>query len=154
MSSQAVVFALGALAVANAGLIATGYSAPSLLAAPFLGATIAVPAGSGLEGQYINDNTEKLYDDGSYRPELNALSLSPSPYGLTPSGSGLEGKYVPDLTEKLYDDGSYKPELNALPLSPSPYGLVPSGSGIEGAYVHDVSEKLYDDGSYKPGLYL
>lgn len=29
-----------------------------------------IPPGSGLEGQYIPDYTEKLYDDGSYKPYL------------------------------------------------------------------------------------
>ncbi|KAJ3649037.1 hypothetical protein Zmor_020799 [Zophobas morio] len=30
----------------------------------------AVPAGSGLEGQWIPDITEKFYDDGSYKPHV------------------------------------------------------------------------------------
>ncbi|EFA07533.2 ADFb like protein [Tribolium castaneum] len=85
--------------------------ARALVAAPF--ARLLVPAGSGLEGQYIPDHTEKLYDDGSYKPELTPIPLSASPLGLVPAGSGLEGQYVPDLTEKLYDDGSYKPGLYA-----------------------------------------
>lgn len=150
-----MVFALGTLALANAGLIPQGYAVSSLLPAPLLHVpyTAIVPVSNGLEGQYVPDNTEKLYDDGSYKPELKAIPLSPTPYGLAPTGSGLEGQYFPDNTEKLYDDGSYKPELSPIPLSVSPYGLVPSGTGIEGAYVHDLSETLYDDGSYKPGLY-
>lgn len=31
---------------------------------------VVAPAGSGLEGQYIPDNLESLYDDGSYKPWL------------------------------------------------------------------------------------
>uniref|UniRef100_A0A6P7HBA7 Uncharacterized protein LOC114348617 n=1 Tax=Diabrotica virgifera virgifera TaxID=50390 RepID=A0A6P7HBA7_DIAVI len=152
---QTVVFALGALACVNAGVVslAHGYAAPGVIAQYALPYAAVLPAGHGLEGQYIPDNLEKLYDDGSYTPQLSALTLSPSPYGLTPSGSGLEGAYVHDNLDKLYDDGSYKPELQALPLSVSPFGLTPSGSGLEGTYVHDHSEKLYDDGSYRPGLY-
>ncbi|KAJ8963230.1 hypothetical protein NQ318_018696 [Aromia moschata] len=126
-----------------------GFVAPGLLAAH----SLVVPAGHGLEGQYVPSGLEKLYDDGSYKPELSPLPLSPSPYGLTPSGSGLEGQYVPSGLERLSDDGSYKPEISPLPLAPSPYGYVPAGSGIEGSYVHDVTEHLYDDGSYKPGYY-
>ncbi|KAF5282048.1 hypothetical protein FQA39_LY00572 [Lamprigera yunnana] len=39
-------------------------------------------AGSGLEGQYVHDN----------------------------SGSGLDGQYVHDFTENLYDNGQYRGE--------------------------------------------
>ncbi|CAH1101704.1 unnamed protein product [Psylliodes chrysocephalus] len=158
MNAFIVVFAL-AVATANAGFISTihGYATPGLVSSPYavpLSYAAVVPAGHGLEGQYIPDNTEKLYDDGSYRPEARAIPLSPSPYGLVPFGSGLEGEYVHDNLDKLHDDGSYRPELQALSLSATPYGvLTPSGSGLEGGYVHDHSEKLYDDGSYRPGYY-
>ncbi|KAF7267689.1 hypothetical protein GWI33_019177 [Rhynchophorus ferrugineus] len=123
---------LGAIAAASAGYVPLAASYVAAAPVAFL------PAAKGLEGEYVPDNTEKLYDDGSYKPEARAIPLAPSPYGLTPAGSGLEGAYVQDLSEKLYDDGSYKPEA--------------PGSGLEGAYVQDLSEKLYDDGSYKPEL--
>lgn len=133
---------MGAIAAASAGVLAPAgpvfaaraFAAPVAYAAAPV--AYAVPAGSGLEGQYVPDNLERLYDDGSYKPELNPVELRASPYGLVPAGSGLEGQYVR--------------ELNPVPLSPSPYGLVPSGSGLEGAYVPDNTEKLFDDGSYKP----
>ncbi|KAK9872424.1 hypothetical protein WA026_017882 [Henosepilachna vigintioctopunctata] len=150
MNAFTILFAFGAFAAANAGLLPL--VASRAVVSPYVAGAVVVPRGHGFEGQYIPDHLEHLYDDGSYRPQLRAQPLSPSPYGLVPSGSGLEGAYVHDLTEKLFDDGSYKPELRAQPLSPSPYGLVPSGSGLEGQYVHDFTEKLYDDGSYKPEL--
>ncbi|XP_044747255.1 uncharacterized protein LOC123308592 [Coccinella septempunctata] len=150
MNAFAILFAFGAFATANAGLLPV--VASRSVVSPLAAGAIVVPRGSGFEGQYIPDNLEKLYDDGSYRPELRAQPLSASPYGLVPSGSGLEGAYVHDNTEKLFDDGSYKPQLRAVPLAPSPYGLVPAGSGLEGQYVQDINEKLYDDGSYKPDL--
>lgn len=138
---------MGAIAFANAGVgVPLAY-----VASPYTNLVVS-GAIHAPEGQYAHDNTERLYDDGSYKPELRAIPLAPSPYGLTPAGSGLEGAYVPDINEKLYDDGSYRPELRAIPLAPSPYGLTPAGSGLEGAYVHDISEKLYDDGSYRPEL--
>lgn len=34
---------------------------------------LIAPQGSGLEGQYIPDNLESLYDDGSYKPWLYGL---------------------------------------------------------------------------------
>lgn len=168
--------------MASAGLIAP--AAISYVAAPYSGhyaaaAPVYLRAAAPAEGDYIPDHTDKLYDDGSYKPELEVVPLAASPYGLTPAGSGLEGAYTPevqaiplaaspygltpagsglegayvhDISEKLYDDGSYKPELRAIPLANSPYGLTPAGSGLEGAYVQDISEKLYDDGSYKPEL--
>uniref|UniRef100_Q7M478 Cuticle structural protein PCP9.2, post-ecdysial n=1 Tax=Tenebrio molitor TaxID=7067 RepID=Q7M478_TENMO len=55
------------------------YSAPLATSAPYLHGGIvaagpvayaAVPAGSGLEGQWIPDINEKLYDDGSYKPHI------------------------------------------------------------------------------------
>ncbi|KAL3287499.1 hypothetical protein HHI36_001969 [Cryptolaemus montrouzieri] len=150
MNALTIIFAFGAFAAANAGVLPL--VASRTVVAPYAAGAVVVPRGSGLEGQYIPDNLEKLYDDGSYKPELRAQPLSVSPYGLVPSGSGLEGTYVHDNTEKLFDDGSYKPELRAVPLAPSPYGLVPAGSGLEGQYVPDISEKLYDDGSYKGEL--
>ncbi|XP_044264817.1 uncharacterized protein LOC123011450 [Tribolium madens] len=119
MNSYSFAVVLAVVAVASAGnvvfpahplLSARALVAP--VAAPFA-ARLLVPAGSELEGQYIPDHTESLYDDGSYKPELTPIPLSASPYGLVPAGSGLEGQYVPDLTEKLYDDGSYKPGLYA-----------------------------------------
>ncbi|KAL1513500.1 hypothetical protein ABEB36_002904 [Hypothenemus hampei] len=168
------VVILVAIVSAHAGIITP--AALNLVATP---AILRAAPLQAVEGQYIHDNTERLYDDGSYRPELRAVPLAASPYGLTVAGSGLEGAYVPDINEKLYDDGSYKaelrtvplanspygltpagsglegayvPELRAVPLAPSPYGLTPAGSGLEGAYVPDINEKLYDDGSYRPGL--
>ncbi|CAH2014755.1 unnamed protein product [Acanthoscelides obtectus] len=146
---QAAVFVLGTavLSFANAGVIL-----PHALYAP---GTIAAPYAAfvqGHEGQYIPDHLEHLYDNGQYRPQLRAVPLAPSPYGLTVAGSGLEGQYVHDYTEKLYDDGSYRPELRAAPLALSPYGLTVAGSGLEGQYVPDLTEKFYDDGSYRPGF--
>ncbi|CAH1128030.1 unnamed protein product [Ceutorhynchus assimilis] len=146
------VVVLGAIAMASAGIISPHVSYVSGLSHGYVASPlVASVAVHAPEGQYLHDYTEKLYDDGSYRPELRAIPLANSPYGLTPAGSGLEGAYVPDINEKLYDDGSYRPELRAIPLANSPYGLTPAGSGLEGAYVHDISEKLYDDGSYRPG---
>lgn len=46
--------------------------APAVVAAPLAApvAPVAVVApGSGLEGQYVPDNSEQLYDDGSYKGE-------------------------------------------------------------------------------------
>ncbi|KAG5878196.1 hypothetical protein JTB14_034028 [Gonioctena quinquepunctata] len=103
MNAFAVVFALGALAYASAGVISTanGYLAPGVVASPYAVPYLAnpyiaspyaavLPAGHGLEGQYVHDHTERLYDDGSYKPEARALPLAASPYGLVPAGSGLE----------------------------------------------------------------
>ncbi|XP_030766354.1 spidroin-2-like [Sitophilus oryzae] len=66
----------------SAGYIAAGPAAPGYVAAGpgyvggavygpgFYGAGYGYLAGSGHEGQYIPDYTEKLYDDGSYKPHL------------------------------------------------------------------------------------
>lgn len=69
-SSPAVVVGGG-----PAGSIITSYTAagPAVVAAAPIVAPIA-PAliasyDGGLEGQYVPDNTEQLYDDGSYRGE-------------------------------------------------------------------------------------
>ncbi|CAH0553562.1 unnamed protein product [Brassicogethes aeneus] len=146
------------IAAASAGLITPlGYGLAPLA---------VVARGHGLEGEWVPDNLDKLYDDGSYKPELRAAELALSPYGLTPAGSGLEGAYVPEarhvpLAPSPYGltpagsglEGAYVPEARAVPLAPSPYGLTPAGSGLEGAYVHDHTERLYDDGSYKPEIY-
>ncbi|KAJ8917711.1 hypothetical protein NQ315_005160 [Exocentrus adspersus] len=153
MLAFSFILALGA-AVANAALIPSplirgypGYAAPVYHRYSPIAAGLVVARGSGLEGQYVPDRLETLYNDGSYRPEARA---APSPYGYVPAGSGLEGHYVPDNTEQLYDDGSYRPEPSPVPLAASPYGLVAAGSGIEGRYVPDLTERLYDDGSYRP----
>lgn len=51
-------------------------AAPVLAQAPLIAAPVApiayaaFPAGHGIEGQYIPDNLEKLYDDGSYKGEI------------------------------------------------------------------------------------
>ncbi|KAJ8943403.1 hypothetical protein NQ314_009772 [Rhamnusium bicolor] len=98
------VIALGVIACANAGVVAPalpayGYAgfpyASPVIAAPYAAGAV-VPAGHGLEGQYVPSGLERLYDDGSYRPEISPLPLSASPYGLVPAGSGLEGQYVHD----------------------------------------------------------
>lgn len=62
----AVVAAPGTY-VARAVAPAVAYAAPAAYAA---GPVVVAPAGSGLEGQYIPDNLESLYDDGSYKPWL------------------------------------------------------------------------------------
>lgn len=61
---------------------AAGYNAlPSVIGSPYLAKTIVaspltasgyplLAPGSGLEGQYVPDYTEKLYDDGSYKGEF------------------------------------------------------------------------------------
>nr|CAI5833037.1 unnamed protein product [Callosobruchus analis] len=139
-----------ALSSTNAGLLV-----PQTFHAPGVIATATPYAAfvhGGLEGQYVPDHVEHLYDDGQYRAQLRAVPLAHSHYGLTVAGSGLEGQYVHDYTEKLYDDGSYRPEIRAAPLALSPYGLTQAGSGLEGQYVPDLTEKLYDDGSYRPGF--
>ncbi|XP_017774356.1 PREDICTED: uncharacterized protein LOC108561079 [Nicrophorus vespilloides] len=48
-------------------------AAPALIASPVLpnGYPLLAP-GSGLEGQYVQDINEKLYDDGSYKGEIYA----------------------------------------------------------------------------------
>lgn len=97
---QVITF-FAVLAIANAGIVAPAfYSANYFGAYPAIAGVHGVPAayvaspvtaygyplfarGSGFEGQYIPDITEKLYDDGSYRG---------------------------DITEKLFDDGSYRGE--------------------------------------------
>lgn len=56
------------LAYAAPALAAPAYAAPAIAAAPL--ARILAPAGSGLEGQWIPDINEKLYDDGSYKPHI------------------------------------------------------------------------------------
>ncbi|KAH1014957.1 hypothetical protein HUJ05_012752 [Dendroctonus ponderosae] len=43
------------------------------LASPGLTAKLLGLEGSGIEGQYVPDLTEKLYDDGSYKPGLHGL---------------------------------------------------------------------------------
>lgn len=68
-SSPAVVVGGG-----PAGSIITSYTAagPAVVAAAPIVAPIApavIAAHAGLEGEYIPDNTEQLYDDGSYRGE-------------------------------------------------------------------------------------
>lgn len=48
--------------------VAPAYAAYAAPAAYAAGPVVVAPAGSGLEGQYIPDNLESLYDDGSYKP--------------------------------------------------------------------------------------
>lgn len=56
-------------AFAPAPVAAAYAAAPAPLAyAAAPGAVLVAPEGSGLEGQYIPDNLESLYDDGSYKP--------------------------------------------------------------------------------------
>ncbi|KAJ8943405.1 hypothetical protein NQ314_009774 [Rhamnusium bicolor] len=56
------------------GIIATGKSiaAPAVVAPQSLPvapvAQVVVPSGYGLEGEYVHDTAESLYDDGSYKP--------------------------------------------------------------------------------------
>ena len=55
--------------VAHAAPLAVAHAAPVVShRAAQLGLSLSVPAGSGLEGQWIPDINEKLYDDGSYKP--------------------------------------------------------------------------------------
>ncbi|GJQ86541.1 hypothetical protein Trydic_g10441 [Trypoxylus dichotomus] len=90
MNTYTIAF-FAILAVANAGVVAPvfysgAYPVQGLayVATPLTASGYPLLApGSGLEGQYIPDITEKLYDDGSYRA---------------------------DITEKLFDDGSYRGE--------------------------------------------
>ncbi|XP_044264818.1 uncharacterized protein LOC123011451 [Tribolium madens] len=58
-----------ALGVGHVGVVA---AAPLLVShhAAQLGLELSVPAGSGLEGQWIPDVNEKLHDDGSYKPHV------------------------------------------------------------------------------------
>lgn len=64
------------LVAANGGSLLS--SSSSLLSAHGLGnpnsriapAGVIVPAGHGLEGQYIPSLHEKLYDDGTYKPQV------------------------------------------------------------------------------------
>ncbi|XP_068895861.1 larval cuticle protein F1-like [Tenebrio molitor] len=67
------------LAVAHAAPLAVAHAAPYAVAHGAIAAPLglarshlayAVPAGSGLEGQWIPDINEKLYDDGSYKPHI------------------------------------------------------------------------------------
>ncbi|XP_018572181.1 uncharacterized protein LOC108911673 [Anoplophora glabripennis] len=150
MLAFSTIILLGVIAAANAGLITPHPLVRAYAVITPTPASIVLPQGSSLEGRYIPDHLETLYDDGSYKPQPTSLTLAASPYGLVPAGSGLEGQYIPDNLERLYDDGSYKPEAAPVPFSASPYGLVPAGSGLEGHYIPDLSEKLYDDGSYRP----
>ncbi|XP_019764631.2 elastin [Dendroctonus ponderosae] len=73
--------------ITGAGLAAPGLIASSIvpggvvgglglglgLASPGLTAKLLGLEGSGIEGQYVPDLTEKLYDDGSYKPGLHGL---------------------------------------------------------------------------------
>lgn len=45
------------------------YAAPAVVAAPALVHAAGVIV-DDLEGQYVPDNTEALYDDGSYKPDI------------------------------------------------------------------------------------
>lgn len=68
--------------VARTGLVG-GIVAPAIAAGHVVGAAplvsqealqlgleLSVPAGSGLEGQWIPDVNEKLHDDGSFKPHV------------------------------------------------------------------------------------
>ncbi|XP_044747268.1 uncharacterized protein LOC123308601 [Coccinella septempunctata] len=114
------------LNLGHAGLGLGVLGAPGLLAARGLGLGALGPlglaahldvghgglVGSGIEGQWVPDINEHLYDDGSYKPHVYEVKDSASPVGvLVPAGSGLEGQWVPDINERLHDDGSYKPEI-------------------------------------------
>ncbi|XP_063919535.1 isoniazid-induced protein IniB-like [Zophobas morio] len=63
---------IGPAGIAGAGILGHGIGAPLVTsqAAAQLALQLSVPAGSGLEGQWIPDVNEKLYDDGSYKPHL------------------------------------------------------------------------------------
>ncbi|KAF7267688.1 uncharacterized protein LOC143201786 [Rhynchophorus ferrugineus] len=58
----------------SAGYVAAGPAIPGILAGGLYGPGLygagLLGPGSGLEGQYIPDYTEHLYDDGSYKPYL------------------------------------------------------------------------------------
>ncbi|KAJ8963228.1 hypothetical protein NQ318_018694 [Aromia moschata] len=59
-------------AVAQAIPVAHVQAAP-LVAAPLAAAPLVAPVlplAHELEGQYVHDNTEALFDDGSYKPHL------------------------------------------------------------------------------------
>ncbi|KAL3287497.1 hypothetical protein HHI36_001967 [Cryptolaemus montrouzieri] len=58
-------------AVVGAGPLGVRVTATNLRVAP-AGSPVGVlvPAGNGLEGQYVPDISEKLHDDGSYKPEI------------------------------------------------------------------------------------
>ncbi|EFA07531.1 ADFb like protein precursor [Tribolium castaneum] len=58
------------LAVAHAAPLAVAHAPVVSHRAAQLGLELSVPAGSGLEGQWIPDINEKLYDDGSYKPHV------------------------------------------------------------------------------------
>lgn len=60
---------------AQGGHVAAAYGAGAGLAGGTPNVRIApsgvpVPAGHGLEGQYIHDFSERLYDDGTYKPQV------------------------------------------------------------------------------------
>lgn len=53
------------------GLVSSAYGVKTLVASPLTASGYPLYApGSGLEGQYVHDYTEKLYDDGSYKGEI------------------------------------------------------------------------------------
>lgn len=67
----AVVAARYASIPAVHGLIPSVYGAHAVYASPITASGYPLFApGSGLEGQYVHDYTEKLYDDGSYKGEI------------------------------------------------------------------------------------
>ncbi|EFA07530.1 uncharacterized protein LOC103313694 [Tribolium castaneum] len=61
-------------AAIGVGHVGVGVVAAAPLLVPHhaaqLGLELSVPAGSGLEGQWIPDVNEKLHDDGSYKPHV------------------------------------------------------------------------------------
>lgn len=61
---------IGTPLIAAGPLGAVGVAVPNVRIAP---SGLIVPAGSGLEGQWIPDINEKLYDDGSFKPQIYGL---------------------------------------------------------------------------------
>ncbi|RZC32142.1 anti-diruetic peptide [Asbolus verrucosus] len=167
------------LAIARAAPLAFAPAAPAVIAraAPLAVAhaaplALAVPAGSGLEGQWIPDINEKFYDDavaaanagllaghlGVGAPVDSAAVIS-GPSG-TVARSGLAVAHAAPLA--VAHAAPYAVAHGAIA---APYALahgaiaaplayaVPAGSGLEGQWIPDINEKLYDDGSYKPHIY-
>lgn len=69
-AAPAVLASLPATVVAGpAGSISTSHTLAGPAVVPAVAVAPAVVAHAGHEGEYIPDNTEALYDDGSYKGE-------------------------------------------------------------------------------------
>lgn len=70
LARAAVAPAVAAYAAPAPAPLAYAAPAPAPLAYAAPAPVLVAPEGSGLEGQYVPDNLESLYDDGSYKPWL------------------------------------------------------------------------------------